>query len=168
MRKVILGLAVSLDGFIEGPNGEYDWCPPPSASEMQAFMDKVDIIFMGRKSYEMMDGAAFPGKRSFVFSNTLNKAKEKDVQIISGDIVSPVKEIKQQEGKDIWLFGGASLTTSFINAGLVDEMWLGIVPVILGAGKPLFQNIKQRTYFTFTEAVKKEGYLSVELRYKPH
>ena len=164
MRKVILGVAVSLDGFIEGPGGEYDWCPPPSKTEMEAFLGKVDVIFMGRKSYEMMGGAAFPGKLSYVFSNSLKKVK--DAIIISGDIVNAVKEIKNQEGKDIWLFGGASLTTTFLNEGLVDEMWLGIVPVVLGGGKPLFQNIHQRTYFKFTEAVEKTGYLSVGLKYE--
>ncbi len=164
MRKVILGVAVSLDGFIEGPNGEYDWCPPPSQTEMEAFMNKIDIIFMGRKSFEMMGSAAFPGKVSYVFSNSLKSVK--GATIISGEIIKAVNEIKNQEGKDIWLFGGASLTTSFINEGLVDEMWLGIVPVILGAGKPLFQNIDQRTFFKFTEAVEKTGYLSVGLKYE--
>ena len=164
MRKIILGLAVSLDGFIEGPNGEYDWCPPPSKEEMEEFLDKVDIIFMGRKSYELMGGSAFPGKVCYVFSNTLKNVKGKDVHILNGDILKSVKEIKEQKGKDIWLFGGASLTTTFINEGLVDEMWLGLVPVILGGGKPLFQNISKRGFYKFIEVKEKPGYLSLGLQ----
>ena len=66
---------MSLDGFIEGPNGEYDWCPPPSKTEMDDFMDKIDVILMGRKSFELMGPNAFPGKKVYVFSNTLKKAE---------------------------------------------------------------------------------------------
>ena len=67
MRKVILSVAVSLDGFIEGTNGEYDWFPPPSENEMKEFLDGIDIIFMGRKSYEMAGTSMFPDKTCYVF-----------------------------------------------------------------------------------------------------
>ncbi len=165
MRKVILGAAVSLDGFIEGPNGEYDWCPPPSQKEMDDFMGKIDSIFFGRKSFELIGASAFPGKELFVFSNSLQKADGKNVHLLSGDIVSQVREIKHKLGKDIWLYGGASLATTFINEGLVDEMWLGMVPIILGKGKPLFSDIRQRTYFNPKEAIPRDGYLSLILSY---
>lgn len=166
MRKVILGVAVSLDGFIEGPNGEYDWCPPPSKTEMDDFMDKIDAILMGRKSFELMGQNAFPGKKVYVFSNTLKMAQGENTFLMSGDIVSKVKEIKRQPGKDIWLFGGASVTTTFLNEQLIDEMWLGLVPIVLGAGKPLFQNIHQRKLFSVTEVSEKGGYVSLTLQAK--
>jgi dihydrofolate reductase len=166
MRKVILGVAVSLDGFIEGPNGEYDWCPPPSKKEMDDFMGKIDSIFFGRKSFELIGASAFPDKALFVFSNSLKKVDGKNVHLLSGDIVSQVKEIKNKPGKDIWLYGGASLTTTFINEGLIDEMWLGMVPIILGKGKPLFYDIRQRTYFNLDVAIPREGYLSLILSYQ--
>jgi dihydrofolate reductase len=166
MKKVILGVAISLDGYIEGPNGEYDWCPPPSTKEMSAFMDGIDSIFFGRKSFELVGPSSFPDKKCYVFSNSLQSIKGKNVELVGGDVVSKVKNIKSTSGKNIWLFGGASLTTTFINEGLVDELWLGVVPIVLGAGKPLFQNINQRTHFKLTDSVTKNGYLSVRYSLK--
>jgi dihydrofolate reductase len=165
MRSVILGLAVSLDGMIEGPGGEYDWCPPPDGKEMKAFMDRIDAVFVGRKSFEVAGGSAFPGTTCYLFSNSLTTPPTKDVRLVRGDIVSQVKQIKAEKGKDIWLFGGASLTTSFLNESLIDEIWMAIVPVVLGAGKPLFQNIRQRKHFEIIKSEEKKGYLSVGLRY---
>jgi len=148
MRKVILCVAVSLDGLIEGPKGEYDWCFMDQDYGLSAFFKSVDAIFMGRKSYELaqsMEEGQNPwkGTRTYVFSNTL-KAVSKDGILVSGDIVKQVTEIKSQPGKDIWLFGGASLTASLLNAGLVDEFWLAVHPIVLGAGKPMFSSINNR------------------------
>ena len=165
MRKVILSVAVNLDGFIEGNKGEYNWCPPPSAKEMKAFMDGIDTIFVGRKSFELIGKNSFPGKKLYVFSNTID-SDQKRISVITKDVVANVKSIKKEEGKDIWLFGGANLTTTFLNANLIDEMWLGIVPVVLGSGKPLFQNISQRHHFTVVQSTPSEGYLSVKLKRK--
>lgn len=166
MRKIILGVALSLDGFIEGPNGEYDWCPPPDATEMNEFLAGIDAIFFGRKSFELAGASMFPGKTSYVFSNSLTKVKGKDTYLVGGDIVPVVQKLKEEPGKNIWLFGGASLTTSFINEGLVDELWLGLVPIVLGSGKPLFQNINQRTYFKHTETIRRNGYTSLVFTYE--
>lgn len=159
MRKIILSMAVSLDGLIEGPNGEYDWCPPPSKKEMSDFLDKIDAIFLGRKSFELTGKSMFPKKEHYVFSTTLKKPI--DFQLVNQNVKQRVLEIKNQPGKDIWLFGGAKLVTFFLNEKLVDEMWLGVVPVVLGRGKPLFSNIQQRTCFRLAEAAPKEGYLSL-------
>jgi dihydrofolate reductase len=149
MRKIILGVAVSLDGFIEGSNGEYDWCFTDQDYGLGEFMKGIDAIFFGRKSYEMMISADAPannpwaGMKNYVFSNTL-KSSAKDFQLVSGDIVKSVDQIKNLKGKDIWLFGGASLTSNLLNAGLVDELWLSVHPILLGAGKPLFSGIEKR------------------------
>jgi dihydrofolate reductase len=159
MKKVILGVAVSLDGSMEGPNSEYDWCPTPSKKEMDDFMGNIDSIFFGRKSFDLVGPSAFPGKELYVFSNSL---EEVDGNLVSGNIASHVKEIKNKPVKDIWLYGGASLTTTFINEGLIDRMWFGIVPTLLGEGKPLFSGIKQRTH----EATSKDGCLSLSLGYE--
>ena len=150
MRKVILNLAVSLDGFIEGPNGEFDWCFADQDYGMRAFMKKIDAVFLGRKSYEVATKLhkenPFPEITTWVFSNTFKDVGE-SIKIVSGDIEKEVKKIKGQKGKDIWLFGGASLVTSFVNAGLVDELQLAVHPLLLGSGKPLFQNMKGRIPF---------------------
>ena len=149
MRKVILGLAVSLDGFIEGPNGEYDWCFTDQDYGMSDFFKRIDATFVGRRTYEMslgmedQGGGGFPKLKEYIFSNTLDTVKEGAV-LIKGDIETQVNKIKNENGKDIWLFGGADLTSSLMNLRLVDEISLSVHPVLLGSGKPLFSNIVKR------------------------
>ena len=155
MRKVILGVAVSLDGFIEGPNGEYDWCLTDQDYGLKDFFKRIDTIFVGRKTYEMsqeMDGggAGFPKFKEYIFSTTLHEVKEGAI-LIKDDIKAEVEKIKNKKGKDIWLFGGASLTTSLMNFGLVDELSLAIHPILLGGGKPLFNNIRDRIKLTLVD-----------------
>lgn len=149
MRTIILGLAVSLDGFIEGPNGEYDWCFTDQDYGMTDFFKRIDSLFIGRRSYELLlkmgDDAmpGFPKLKEYVFSTTLKEVRP-GALLIQGNTKEIVEKIKQEPGKDIWLFGGASLTTSFLNLNLIDEMSLAIHPIILGSGKPLFSDIKNR------------------------
>ncbi len=156
MRKVILQLAVSLDGYIEGPNGEFDWCFTDQDYGMSAFFKRIDSTFMGRKTYElaraMQDEAppGFPKFKEYVFSNTLTEVKE-EVILINGDIKKKVEKIKKEKGKDIWLFGGAELISLLMNLHLVDEIILAVHPVILGSGKALFSEIKERTWLMLTD-----------------
>ncbi len=156
-RRIILDLAVSLDGFIEGINGETDWCIMDEDMNFIKFLSSVDTILYGRKSYDLW-GKYIPGpeasnmereiwklvhsKNKYVFSKTLTKIDNN--VIVSDNIVEEVNKLKKEPGKDIWLYGGASLITTFMNLGLVDEYRLSVHPVILGAGKPLFVDIKQR------------------------
>src|SRR4051812_29478212 len=155
MRKVILNLAVSQDGFIEGPNGEYDWCFTDQDYGMKEFFKRTDAIFLGRKSHELVTktGAEYFGKRKiYVFSKTLTETEDKNIVIINNDVKAIVNKIKNEPGKDIWLFGGASLVTTFMNEDLVDELMLAVHPILLGKGKPLFQNIKERIKLQLTNA----------------
>ena len=157
MRKLILGLALRLDSYIEGPNGEYDWCFTDQDYGMTDFFKRVDALFIGRKSYELMQtmgDQAVPGMpemKEYVFSTTMIDPKP-GVEIISKNIEEEVQRIKALPGKDIWLFGGASLTASLMNARLVDEVGLAVHPIILGSGKPLFSNIKQRINLELTDS----------------
>ena len=156
MRKIILQLAVSLDGYIEGPNGEFDWCFTDQDYGMSAFFKRIDSVFYGRKTYELvlaMESEAppgFPKLKEYVFSNTMDKARE-DATLIKGDIQTEVEKIKNEKGKDIWLFGGADLISSLMNLQLVDEISLAVHPVVLGGGKVLFKEIKDRTWLTLTD-----------------
>ncbi len=156
MRKVILGLAVSLDGYIEGPNGEYDWCFTDQDYGLTEFFNRVDTLFIGRKSYELMQGQGeqsvpgIPKLKEYVFSTTLTSVKEGAV-LIKGNLKEEVEKIKSENGKDIWLFGGASLTAALLELQLIDEFWLSVHPIILGSGKPLFSNISQRTHLHLQE-----------------
>ena len=157
-RRVILDLAVTLDGFIEGKNGEVDWCIMEPDMEFTKFLNQIDTIFYGRKSYDAW-GEYRPtvnvddsekemwnlvhSKKKYVFSRTKNETNDKAI-LINENISEEVNKLKDMPGKDIWLYGGASLITTFINLGLVDEFRLSIHPVILGEGKPMFIDIKQR------------------------
>src|SRR5687767_3531600 len=102
MRKIILQLAVSLDGFIEGPNGEYDWCFSDQDYGMSDFLKRIDTVFMGRKSYELMQntegGGGLPEMKTFVFSNTLTEVGP-GASVISGDIKKQITAIKKEAGK---------------------------------------------------------------------
>jgi dihydrofolate reductase len=160
MKKVILNLAVSLDGFIEGPKGEIDWCifDQEVADELNQFIAGVDTLFYGRKSYELF-GKNAPSSESdegekafyekldkmkkYVFSTTLSQVKAKD-NLVRDQLATRVSLIKEEAGKDIWLFGGTGLISSFIQHNLIDEYQIGLHPVVLGDGLPLFKNIKER------------------------
>lgn len=154
MRKIILNVAVSLDGCIEGPNGEFDWCFTDQDYGMQGFLDQVDTIFFGRKSYELMrqyEADPYPGKNKLVFSRSL-KIQAPQTKVVAGPIPALVAQWREQPGQHGWLFGGAELVTNFLNADLIDEMQLSVHPVVLGQGKPLFAAIAARKYFRLTRA----------------
>lgn len=160
MRKLILGLAISLDGYIEGAKGEYDWCFTDQDYGLKAFFDSIDAMFVGRKSYEMMQqhesssDVAIPGMpmlTEYVFSKTLKSVKAGAI-LIAEDAIHEAGRIKAETGKDIWLFGGASLSHSMLQAGLVDELWLSVHPVLLGSGKPLFREHSSRISLTLLES----------------
>jgi dihydrofolate reductase len=154
MRKIVLNLAVSLDGFIEGPNGEFDWCFDDQDYGLEAFFNSIDSIFMGRKSYELvktMGDDLYKGKKIYVFSRTLKEVAPGE-ELIAANFEEQVTQIKHSAGKDIWLFGGASLISSFITLQLIDEFMLSVHPIILGAGKPLFTDIKDRTLLKLQDA----------------
>jgi len=158
MRRILLDLAVTLDGYIEGENGEVDWCIMEPEMNFADFLRQIDTIFYGRKSYELW-GEYSPGKdadqeekelweiidskRKYVFSRTQQNTEGKAIYI-NDNILEEVHKIKSQPGKDIWLYGGASLITTFVNHNLVDEYRLSVHPIILGKGKPLFIDIQQR------------------------
>lgn len=168
MRKVILNVAITLDGYIEGPNGEYDWCYTDQDYGMADFFANTDAIFMGRKSYELIistgDINAFPQPK-YVFSDTLVPEEHPHVNIIRKDgFKDAVNNIKDEYGANIWLFGGAELVTAFLQENMVDEFLLSIHPILLGSGKLLFSELKDRVGLIHTGT---ETYSSglVQLRY---
>ena len=154
MRKIILNVAISLDGYLEGPKGEIDWCLTDQDYGMSAFLKRLDAIFIGRKSYERllkMNSNPYPAMTKYVFSTKLKNVANNTV-LLKGNLEKEARRIKKQKGKDIWLFGGAQLVTGFVNANLVDEMHLALHPLFLGKGKPLFQNIKQEKQYRLKDA----------------
>lgn len=152
-RKVVLNLCTSLDSFIEGKNEEIDWCFTDQDYGMTEFLNSVDTIFFGRKSYEQLIQVmpdAFADKRRVVFSRTL-KSEDSSLKIISDNLEEEVKYIVDSEGLNIWLFGGASLITDMLNSDLIDEMIISIHPLILGGGKSLFADIQGRKELTMVD-----------------
>jgi len=140
-RRLRYQVAVSLDGFIARPNGDYDWIVADPAIDFNALYKQFDIAVMGRKTYApvaAMEGhGAMPGIQVYVFSSTLSPATYPGVSIVNDDPRTVVGELKKKSGKDIWLFGGGELFRSLLDAGLVDTVEVAVMPVLLGSGIPL-------------------------------
>lgn len=140
-RRLRYSVAMSLDGFIADENGGYDWIVMDPAIDFAAFMAKIDTLVMGRGTYEVTRGSGGPGfgpkVKTYVVSTTLDPSDHPDVTIVSKDVENVVADLKAQPGKDIWLFGGGVLFRSLLEAGLVDRVEVGVIPVLLGQGIPL-------------------------------
>jgi dihydrofolate reductase len=179
MRKIILGLGISLDGYIARKSGAVDWLSMDWDYDWTAFFKTIDAVLMGRKSWDVALAMTPPDKRSsnpygametYVFSNTLETSGVAGVEIVAGDLKEFVANLKARDGKNIWLSGGGSLAKSFLNANLVDEIHLGITPHLLGSGLPLFLELEReiplRLISSKTYKHKKEENAMVELFYE--
>lgn len=183
MRKVILCLAVSFDGFIEGPNGELDWIvfDKDGGSDLMSFVEEIDSIFYGRVSYEMWGNPPITDESSdfersfygalakmnrYVFSTT-QTSFEGDPTVVASSSAKLVRELKKKPGKHIWLYGGASLIRTFMNEDLVDEYRIAIMPSIIGEGKPLFSGIVSQHKLRLVDATpSNSGVLAVKYEAK--
>ena len=142
MRPVRYNVAASLDGFIAGPSGEFDWIPMDPAVDFAALFARVDTVLLGRRTYEMMLAQeSVPwnaGARLYVFSRTMRPAEHPGVTIVGDDAATTVAALRAEPGEgEIWLFGGGELFGSLLAAGQVDRIEVTIVPILLGGGVPL-------------------------------
>lgn len=149
MRRVRYNVAASLDGFIAGPDGEFDWIPNDPTVDFAALFARVDTVLLGRRSYELTRTAPAPwtpGTRVYVFSRTLQPEENPGVTIVADDASAVVADLRAETGDgEIWLFGGGMLFGSLLDAGLVDSIEVTIVPVLLGVGVPLLPAGANRT-----------------------
>ena len=141
MRRLVYSVAASLDGFIAGPNGEYDWIVQDPAFDFAALWDRFDTLLMGRLTYEVaitrLDFLTRMGKKIVVVSTTLDPAKYPGATILAEKVSDSIAKLKAEPGKDIWLMGGGALFRGLLDAGLVDSVEVAVSPVLLGSGVPL-------------------------------
>ena len=141
MRQLRYQVAASLDGFIAGPKGDYDWIVSDPSIDFGALFKEFDTAVMGRKTYEVMTAqggtGAMKGLDVVVFSRSLSPTTMKGVRITKDDAADAVRALKKQPGGDIWLFGGGALFRSLLDARLVDTVEVALIPVLLGDGIPL-------------------------------
>jgi dihydrofolate reductase len=142
MRKIVLGLGISLDGYIARPDGAVDFLFMPKDYSMASFFKTIDTAIMGRKTLDVglkLSGGKLPdyGLATYVFSRSKSRI-EHGVTVVSQSPATLVRRLRKSRGKNIWLMGGSELAREFLKADLVDEIHLGIVPRLLGEGIPLF------------------------------
>lgn len=155
MRPVRYNVAASLDGYIAGPEGEFDWIPMDPSVDFAGIFAKVDTVLLGRRSYELVRQGGSPpwapGTRVYVVSRTLRPEAHPDITVVSEEIGRTVSTLRTETGDgEIWLFGGGELFRSLLAAGQVDTVEITVVPILLGGGVPLLQPGGPRTMLTLT------------------
>lgn len=145
-RRLRYSVAMSLDGFIADKDGGYDWIVEEDEIDFAAFTAKIDTLIMGRHTYELVSsqesGMGFEEMQTIVVSTTLDAAEHPAVTVVADELEAFVADFKAREGKDIWLFGGGVLFRSLLEAGLVDRVEVGVIPVLLGEGIPLLPGLR--------------------------
>lgn len=169
-RKIILNLAMSLDGFIASEDGGYEWIVGDGDTSLdtvnkwdfQKFLDNIDVVVMGKKCYDQNMHNDFKDKKVYVAtSKDINDYD--NIHFINGDIVKRIEEESENDGKDIYLFGGGVVIDSFIKADVIDEYIVGVVPTILGKGRSLFLGNNPKIDLHLEEILSDQGV--VILRY---
>ncbi len=173
-RKVILGFGISLDGYIARRNGDLDFLVIDKEGEalMADFFGKIDTIVMGRKTAAVTaklrksgEIPEMPGVSSYVVSRRWKPGKREGFEVVSGSLTALVRKLKRRPGKDIYLGGGGELCRNFLREDLVDELYIGVGPVLLGDGIPGFPGKFPQRDFRLTEC-KSYSNGSVGLRYE--
>ncbi len=148
-RRIRYQVACSLDGYIAGPKGEYDWIVMDPDIDFNAIIAQFDTLFMGRRTFEST-GEAFAGMKVVVFSRTLRQQDHPRVTIVSDGVRDAVDALRAQPGKDIWLFGGGELFQSLLALDCVDTVEPAVIPILLGGGRPFLPNPSVRRSLKLT------------------
>jgi dihydrofolate reductase len=143
MRRVVYGVGISLDGYIARPDGSVDFLFMPKDYSMAPFFKRCDTALLGRKTYEAglkMSGGKMSGygMKCYIFSKTLGEVGHKDFEVVREAPKPFIEVLRKKQGIDIWLMGGGELTRAFLQDDLVDELYLGVVPTLIGRGIPAF------------------------------
>lgn len=162
---------VSLDGFVAGPNGEMDWIKFDEElfDHVGAMTNEADTALYGRKTFELMHNywptadlkpnaskhdiehaRWYKDSLKIVVSATMNNSGLNKTKVIGDNLAENIKQLKQESGKNIMVFGSASVTHFLFNEDLVDELWLFVNPVVIGSGIPLFKGVDHAVNLKFT------------------
>jgi dihydrofolate reductase len=156
MRNVVLGVGISVDGYIARPKGAVDFLFMPKDYSMADFFATIDTAIMGRKTFDaalQMSGGSLGSSTmaTYVFSNSKPPGERDGLVFVNESPATFIHQLRKRPGKDIWLMGGGELARTFLNADLVDRLYLGVVPVLLGEGIPLFPSGFPQRDFTLIE-----------------
>jgi dihydrofolate reductase len=165
MRKIVLLMHVTLDGFAAGPNGEMDWIGYDKELEsyVHALHDSTDAAIYGRATYDMMESywptvlskpesteseknhaRWYDDATKVIVSRTLKSDPARKRVVVGQNLAAEINAIKAQPGKDLWMIGSPSVSRRFIELDLIDDYWLNVNPVILGSGLSMFGDSKDR------------------------
>lgn len=172
MRKVILYIAVSLDGYIADDKGAIDWISGQDESvELEdtftPFFSGVDTVIMGRKTYNQIVTELAPnrwpyeGATTYVLTHHKETDNTKNICFKNIDVCRFVEELKQESGKNIWICGGAEVAQQLISNNLIDTYHLAVIPVILGEGISLFGGFTRKIDLTLVKTKKYNGIVEV-------
>lgn len=145
MRRILMNLAMSLDGFIANEDGSFEWIKGYEDSSLntdnqysyETLLEDIDIVVMGKRCYEQDMHLEFEGETVYIATHS-TIADYDNIKFCGSDIIDVIKEEQQKSGGDILLFGGGQLIHTFLKAGCIDEYIIGLIPIILGKGRPLF------------------------------
>ncbi len=148
MRKIIVYIATSADGYIARPDGDFSWLNDPRYKNnygFEEFVNSIDTVLWGRKTYEI--GLKFGGKnlgmgpnvRNYVFSRTLPDKSAGTIEFVKESVKEFATRLRAQAGKDIWMMGGAAIIAAFLDAGEIDGFSIHVIPIFIGEGIPLVQ-----------------------------
>jgi dihydrofolate reductase len=155
MRKVVLGLGITIDGYIARLNGAVDFLFMPKDYSMAPFFKTIDTAIMGRKTLDvaLKMGGSFSGSSmaTYVFSRSKTAGQLDGIEFVNESPATFISKLRKRRGKNIWLMGGGELARDFLKADLVDELYLGVVPILLGEGIPLFPGGFPQRDFALTE-----------------
>ena len=178
MRKVVFGVASTLDNYIAREDQSFDWIvfDEDTQAALADFWKDIDTVVLGRKTWEVArahtpegaegGGSYYPGVKSYVLSRSLPPdAAGGDEEIVSEDVVEFLGRLKEQDGKTIFFMGGGELANPVLEAGLIDELSLGIHPLLLGSGVPLFHGLAEPIQLELIESQSSSsGCVSVRYR----
>ena len=166
MKKVILYIAQSLDGFVARENGDVSWLEAFNSKDLgiNSFLDSIDTTVQGNTTFKGF-GTACSGKNNYVFTHKDNPKGVKGATFVKGSTKKFIESLDENKHKNIWLVGGSNLITNFLNENQVDELILYIMPILLTKGIPLFKNLNEELKLT---PMNKKSYKNgvVKLHYK--